>query len=172
MRALMSLIAVPVELAEAFREATGVQRPRQTRAVSVRALERRIADLDWRQESGLIERDDYAAKRRRLMADLDDLRSAPDEPVSLLARRQELRALVDDWDAASVETRHALVASIFETLEVTDAGGFVGNVRPGWQGHVAAAALATSANVSATGAVPGSRTRNRWFTKPLLCQLS
>ena len=166
-RALLSLVAVPADLSEAFRDAIGVeQRPR--RGDQVRGLERRIADLDWRQENELIQRDDYADKRRRLVAELEDLRVQPDNPTSLLARRTELRTLVDDWDSASTETRRALISSVFESIQPTQDGGLVGQARRGSVRHVAAAALATSVNVSAYGADPGARTRNRWFTKPLL----
>lgn len=165
----MSMIAVPTELAEAFREATGVeQRPRQSRASAVRALERRIADLDWRQENELIGREDYAEKRRRLTADLEELKAEPEEPVSLIARREELRTLVDDWNAASVETRHALVASIFESLGMTTSGGWTGQIRPGRLTHVSAAALATAVKLSATGADPGARTRDGHTAPSLL----
>ena len=102
------------------------------------------------------------------MAELETLRAEPDEPASLVARREELETLVDYWDDSSVETRSALVASIFESLQPTKDGGMVAKVRPGWVRQAAAAGQATSVNVSFYGADPGARTRNRWFTKPLL----
>ena len=69
-----------------------------------------------------IARVQYAEERQRRTDDLDELKAAPAEPVSLMACREELRTLVDDWSAASVETRHALVASIFESLQLNSSG--------------------------------------------------
>ncbi len=120
--------------------------------------------------SGLISRERASEESQQRRAELEELRTEPDEPVSILARREELKTLVDDWETASPETRRALVASIFESLTPTQSGGWIAQVRAGWIGHAAAAAEATRVNVCVFGAVPGSRTRNRWFTNIRSCR--
>lgn len=76
-----------------------------------------------------------------------------------MARREERKTLVDDWDSASVETRRALVASIFESLQPTKDGGMVAKVKPGWVRHAATAAQATYVNVCVYGTDPGEAAR-------------
>ena len=93
--------------------------------------------------------------RTARMAEIDEVKAEPDEPTSLMARREQLKALVDDWAGVSVETRRALVASIFESLRPTRDGGMIATVRPGWIRPAAAAAQTTSVNVCVYGADPG-----------------
>jgi len=127
-----------------------------------------VARLDERFDLGFLERAAYADERRRRMTELEALRAETDEPASLVARREELRTLVDDWDGAPVETRRALVASVFETLQPTKDGGMVARVRPGWVRHAVAVAKATSLNVCVYGADPGALTRDRQTAPSLL----
>ena len=109
----------------------------------VEALEERIGRLDEKFEFGFMERDTYAAERSERMAELETLKAVPEEPTSLMARREELRTLVDDWGTARNETRRALLTSVFESLRPTASGGMVAEVRPGWRQHAAAAATAS-----------------------------
>lgn len=119
-------------ISEGRRSTKAAGRSIETRTKSAHERLARLLDL---YELGDLTRDEYAARRAKVQAELQELeRAAIVSPVATAG--EQIRTLVDDWPRMDAAAKREVLDTIFTDVRLDDGALVAATPRPGWLAYL------------------------------------